>query len=90
MLMLYRRVVFGPQHNEDATKMKDLNQHEYITLVPLVLLVIGLGIFPGYITNAIAPSVEKLVTRYEQAIASAPDTRNADTTTQNAETGAQQ
>lgn len=74
MLVLYRRVVFGPQDNADAAKMPDLNMREFGILVPLVLLVIYLGVFPTTVTNAIAPSVDKLITRYETALATAKDT----------------
>lgn len=90
MLVLYRRVVFGPQNNDDAAKMKDLNQFEYIVLVPLVLLVLFLGIFPGHINNTIAPSVEKLITRYNDAITSAEEVRASAIDEQTAATGAQE
>ncbi len=68
MLMLYRRVVFGPQNNDDAAKMKDLDIYEKLTLVPLVVLVIWLGVFPTTITKAISPSVERLIVQYENAL----------------------
>ena len=90
MLMLYRRVVFGAQNNDDAANMKDLNQFEYIVLVPLALLVLFLGIFPGHVSNAIAPSVEKLITRYDNAIASAEEAKAPQAEEENAATGAQE
>ncbi|MFP4312820.1 MAG: NADH-quinone oxidoreductase subunit M [Alphaproteobacteria bacterium] len=71
MLVLYRRIVFGPQDNADAAKMKDLDIRELGLLVPLVLLVIYLGVFPSAITNVISPSVEKLITQYETALENA-------------------
>ena len=68
MLVLYRRVVFGPQENKDAAKMPDLVQRETMLLVPLALLVIWIGVAPGHVLNRIAPSVEKLVDRYQERI----------------------
>ena len=68
MLVLYRRVVFGPQNNMDAAKMPDLTPREFGILIPLVLFVIYLGIFPSTVTNAISPSVEKLIVQYETAL----------------------
>ncbi len=64
MLMLYRGVVFGPRVNKDALAMPDLNAREFALLVPLVLLVLLLGVFPGVIMDKIGPSVDKLVTQY--------------------------
>lgn len=68
MLVLYRRVVFGPQDNKDAAAMPDLNRREMFTLAPLVVLVIWLGVFPSGITNITTPAVDRLVTQYEQAL----------------------
>lgn len=78
MLVLYRRVVFGPQDNEDASKMPDLNAREIGILAPLVALVIYLGVFPTAVTNTIAPSVNKLITQYETALENAVDIEDAD------------
>jgi NADH-quinone oxidoreductase subunit M len=64
MLMLYRRVVFGPRVNQDALSMPDLNGREIISLVPLAALVLWLGIFPNTVMKYISPSVEKLVAAY--------------------------
>ncbi len=68
MLILYRRVIFGPRVNNDALSMPDLNQREMALLVPLVLLIIYLGIFPSVITNKISPTVDKLITDYNAKI----------------------
>lgn len=65
MLMLYRKVVFGPQIHEDAASMKDLNWREFGILTPLVLLSLWLGIFPGVVMDKISPSVERLVSEYQ-------------------------
>lgn len=70
MLVLYRRVIFGEQVNEDAAAMKDLNKIEYSYFVPLVLLVIWLGVAPGVVMDKVAPSVEKLISQYEAGLKS--------------------
>lgn len=83
MLVLYRRVVFGPVTNPEAAKMRDVNDRELVVLVPMALLVLVLGIFPGLVMHRIAPSVELLVSRYEAGIhqsgqdAVAPEVSNA-------------
>lgn len=67
MLMLYRRVVFGAQKNQDAAEMKDLNKLEFGYLVPLSLMVILFGVAPGLVMKDISPSVEKLLRQYDTA-----------------------
>ncbi|MGB4058316.1 MAG: NADH-quinone oxidoreductase subunit M [Alphaproteobacteria bacterium] len=66
MLMLYRRVVFGPLVNADAGAMADMSWREKAILFPLVLMVLWIGIFPGVIMDRIGPSVEKLVADYQK------------------------
>lgn len=68
MLILYRRVVFGPQVNEDAAEMLDMNWREIVCLVPLAILTIWLGVFPNMVLNKVQPSVDNLISRYEAAL----------------------
>lgn len=67
MLILYRRVVFGPAENKDAAAMKDLTRKETIIFIPLVLLVFYLGIFPGVVLSKVSPSVALLVQQIDEA-----------------------
>ena len=68
MLMLYRRMIFGEQINDDAAKMPDLNAREIGVLAPLAILVIWLGVFPGSILDRIGPSTERLVGKYQTTV----------------------
>ena len=68
MLILYRRVVFGPRVNDDALSMPDLNQRELGLLVPIVVLVLYLGVFPNAVLDKISPSVDKLITEYNEKL----------------------
>ena len=74
MLLLYRKVIFGSQVNADAAEMKDLDRREFGYFIPFVLLVIWLGVSPGYILDRIAPASEKLVADYQAAIAETAST----------------
>ena len=69
MLVLYRRVVFGPQLNHDAATMPDLEPREIFYFIPLAGLVILLGVTPGYVMDRINPSIEKLQGQYEAGLA---------------------
>lgn len=68
MLVLYRRVIFGPAIHADAARMPDLVPRELVLLVPMAGLVLAMGIFPGFVIARIAPSVERLVAGYEQHV----------------------
>jgi NADH-quinone oxidoreductase subunit M len=68
MLVMYRKVIFGTQVNDDAAAMKDVNKLEYGYLVPLVLLVLWLGVAPSYVMDRVAPSVQKLMGQYEAGL----------------------
>ena len=61
MLVLYRRVVFGPLENKDAGEMPDINHREMVALVPLAVLVILVGVYPAPLNERIEPSVDRLV-----------------------------
>lgn len=66
MLVLYRRVVFGPQVNDDAASMGDLVPREMLIMAPLALLVIVLGVFPNYIISRVGPSAERVAMLYQK------------------------
>ena len=68
MLMLYRRIFFGEVVNADAASLKDIKGREYLVLVPLVLLVLWMGIAPGYVMERIGPSVQKVIAQYEAGL----------------------
>ncbi len=67
MLVLYRRVVFGPQNNHDAAEMADLNSIEKVTLVPLAVLVFYLGVFPNVVLEKFSLAVDGIVQIYNTA-----------------------
>jgi NADH-quinone oxidoreductase subunit M len=72
MLVLYRRVVFGPGEHKDALEMPDVNGREIFYLAPLAIMVLLLGVAPGYVMDRIGPSVEKLRTQYESGLQAMP------------------
>ena len=68
-LSLYRRVSFGEITNDKVKVLKDMNYSEFITLIPLLVLVILLGVYPNIILDTISTSVENLVSVYNTKIA---------------------
>lgn len=61
MLVLYKRTFFGPITKPENLKLKDLNGKEYGALIPLVMLVVYLGIYPKPILDPIDKSVKQVV-----------------------------
>lgn len=65
MLLLYKRVFLGPQDNLEASKMADIDIIEKLVLIPLVILVIYLGIFPNTILDRLSPAVAQITKTYQ-------------------------
>jgi len=61
MLVLYKRTFFGPITKPENFKLKDLNGKEYAALIPLVMLVVYLGIYPKPILDPVDKSVKQVV-----------------------------
>ncbi|WP_405062327.1 NADH-quinone oxidoreductase subunit M [Kribbella sp. NBC_01505] len=62
ILLMYQRTMTGPVR-EGIEKLKDLNKREILAIAPLVILIIGLGIFPKPIVDIIKPAVESTMQR---------------------------
>jgi len=63
LLWLYQRVFFGKLWNPKNMKLKDLNFREMATLVPLIVFVFWIGIYPKPFIKIMEKSVEQLVVR---------------------------
>ena len=47
LLWMYRRVVFGRVTNPKLDELSDLNKREIFVLVPIVIFIVWIGIYPG-------------------------------------------
>jgi NADH-quinone oxidoreductase subunit M len=61
MLRLFKSSFFGPLTDKVNKNLKDLNQKELMALVPLVILVVLLGVYPKPILNPIDSSVKNMI-----------------------------
>jgi len=61
MLWLYQRTMFGKLDNPKNEGLKDLSLRELATLVPLVILVFWIGIYPAPFFAALDGPVNKIV-----------------------------
>ena len=67
-LWLYRKIIFGELTKESLKAILDMNRREIVVFLPLVLLTLWMGIYPGSFLDPMAPSVDKLVGDYQAAI----------------------
>jgi NADH-quinone oxidoreductase subunit M len=69
MLSVLKKTFFGPITNPEVKKLKDLTPLETWSLVPLVLIVIWLGVYPKPVLEPIDNSVKAMLTfMHEKAI----------------------
>jgi NADH-quinone oxidoreductase subunit M len=66
MLWMYQRVVFGEyHHSEKLGHLTDLNTREMIVLIPIFILIVWIGVYPGTflkLTDAVSASIIHQVT----------------------------
>jgi NADH-quinone oxidoreductase subunit M len=68
MLTMYKHVVFGPLGKSAALeKLGDLSAREVVAVLPIVVLIFWIGIYPKPFLNRIEPTVEVLLARLERA-----------------------
>ncbi|TLN24471.1 NADH-quinone oxidoreductase subunit M, partial [bacterium] len=61
LLHMFERVFLGPVKHVENQALKDLNLREIVTLLPLLVLIVWIGLYPQPFFNLINPAVEKLV-----------------------------
>ena len=63
MLWMVQRVFFGPLTHGENKGLKDMNLREWVTVLPLVVLVVVMGLAPQPLLDVIAPSTRHYVDR---------------------------
>jgi NADH-quinone oxidoreductase subunit M len=66
LLWAYQRVFHGEPEGDNAT-MPDLQWREKLILAPLILLIVGMGVYPKPVLDRINPSVNELVHHVQAA-----------------------
>lgn len=61
ILYMFQKMFLGPVDKEENRNLKDLNWREIATLVPLLVFIVWIGVYPKPFFNLMAPAVEKLV-----------------------------
>jgi NADH-quinone oxidoreductase subunit M len=61
ILYMFQKMFLGPLDKEENMKLKDLNWREIATLVPLLVFIFWIGLYPKPFFDLMAPAVENLV-----------------------------
>ncbi len=66
MLWMFQRVMFGPLTNPANQSLRDLSKREIAILVPIVIFIVWIGVYPSTFLNTSAGSTKQLVKMLEQ------------------------
>ena len=69
MLWMFQRVMFGPLDNPENQKLTDLSAREIVVLVPLLVMIVVMGVYPQPFLSRMQPSVDAFVSRVQRRIA---------------------
>ena len=67
LLHMFEKVFLGPVTNEENRKMPDLSKREAIVLIPLLIVIIWIGLYPKPFLDLLNPTVENLVALLQTA-----------------------
>jgi NADH-quinone oxidoreductase subunit M len=72
ILFMFQKLFLGPLDKEENRALKDLNWREILTLVPLLVLIFWIGLYPKPFFVLMAPAVDKLVASVQAAALAMP------------------
>jgi len=67
LLYMFEKIFLGPIRHEENRKMPDLNLREILTLVPILLVIAWIGLYPKPFFDLLNPTVENLVSLVQTA-----------------------
>jgi len=67
MLYMFQNLFLGPLDKEENKQVKDINAREIITLIPLLVFIFWIGLYPKPFFALIGPTVDNLVATVQAA-----------------------
>lgn len=69
MLWMYQRVFFGKVTNEKNEIIQDLKTREWAYLIPIIIFIFWIGVYPNTFLRKIQPSVDDFIGAYKAKVA---------------------
>jgi NADH-quinone oxidoreductase subunit M len=67
LLWLYQRVMLGPIEKEENKVLKDITKSELVTIIPLLIFIIWIGVYPNTFLRVSEKSVKKVLMNFDNA-----------------------
>ncbi len=68
MLWMYQRVVFGKNTNPKNADLKDLSVREVLALVPVLVFIVWIGIYPGTFLKQSATATKQVIMLVQRSV----------------------
>ncbi len=65
LLWMYQRVIFGEVTHEENRRLHDLSPREWALVVPLVLFIVWIGVYPAAFTGPTEATIEALINQVQ-------------------------
>jgi NADH-quinone oxidoreductase subunit M len=67
ILLMFQKMFLGPVDKEENRILKDLHWREIVTLVPLLVFIFWIGLYPKPFFDLMAPAVDKMLAAIQVA-----------------------
>jgi NADH-quinone oxidoreductase subunit M len=67
ILLMFQKLFLGPVTHEENRNLKDMNWREIVVLIPLIVLIFWIGLYPKPFFTLMAPAVDQLVAAIQTA-----------------------
>jgi NADH-quinone oxidoreductase subunit M len=67
LFVMFEKVFLGPVTHEENKRLKDINLREIFVLLPILVVILWIGLYPNFFFSLINPSVERLTAALQAA-----------------------